>query len=167
MDRVDAAILVLRVLTGTVVAIHGFNHAFGGGRLPGAASWFESLGLRHGMVQATMSAVVEVAAGIGIVFGILTPVAAAAVIAVMLVAGIVAHRQNGFFIFRDGYEYVLFIAVTALVIAITGPGRVSVDAALGIVMAGWAGFGVALGLAVVGVAALLGATYRPVARVGA
>ncbi|GAA5063593.1 putative oxidoreductase [Thermocatellispora tengchongensis] len=162
MDRIDAALLVLRLVIGGVVVVHGLNHAFGGGRLPGAARWFESLGLRHGMAQAAMSAVMEVVAGVGLVIGLLTPIAAAAVIGVMLVAGVVAHRRNGFFVFRDGYEYVLVLGLGALVVAIAGPGGVSLDAALGIVVAGgWAAL-IAAGLGIAGAATLLAATYRPV-----
>ena len=49
--------------------------------------------------------------GLGPVLGFLTPLGCAAIISVMLVAGLLAHRKNGFFVFKDGYEYVLLIAV--------------------------------------------------------
>ena len=161
MNRVDVALLILRVLIGVTMVIHGLNHAFGGGRIAGAARWFESLGLRHGKVQAAMSAGVEVAGGFGMAFGFLTSLSAAALIGVMLVAGITAHRKNGFFVFRDGYEYVLFIAVASLVPAVAGPGRASIDHLIGIDVSGWPGAALAIGLGVAGSAALLGATYRP------
>ncbi|OLT23110.1 DoxX family protein [Pseudonocardia sp. CNS-139] len=161
MDRVDAAMLLLRLVVGGVMVVHGLNHAFGGGRLAGAARWFESLGLRHGLLQAAMSATVEVVAGVGLVLGLFTPFSAAAVVGVMLVAGVVAHRRNGFFVFRDGYEYVLVLALAAVVVALAGPGALSVDAALGIVVAGSWGVLIACGLGLVGVVALLGVTYRP------
>lgn len=164
MNRMDAALLILRVLIGATMIIHGLNHAFGGGRIPGAARWFESLGLRHGKVQAVMSAGVEVAAGLGMAAGFLTALSAAALIGVMLVAGVTAHRKNGFFVFRDGYEYVLFIAVASLVPAVAGPGRASIDHAIGVDVSGWPGAALAAGLGVAGGAALLGATYRPPAR---
>ena len=38
-------------------------------------------------------------------------------ISVMLVAGLLAHRENGFFVFRDGYEYVLVLAVACLALS--------------------------------------------------
>jgi putative oxidoreductase len=164
MDRIDVALLILRLMIGGVMIVHGLNHAFGGGRLPGAARWFESLGLRHGMMQAAMSAIVEVVAGTGLALGMLTPLSAAAVVGVMLVAGVVAHRRNGFFVFKDGYEYVLVLALGAIVIAIAGPGAASVDATLGIVVAGGWGALIAAGLGILGVALLLGATYRPQAK---
>ena len=79
-----------------------------------------------------MSVVTEVGAGALLVAGLLTPLACAAVISVMLVAGLLAHRPNGFFVFRDGYEYVLVLSVACLALAVLGPGRLSVDDAAGI-----------------------------------
>ena len=49
----------------------------------------------------------------------------------MIVAGWTVHRPNGFFIVKEGYEYNLIIAVVAVGIAIIGPGRYSLDWALG------------------------------------
>lgn len=164
VDRVDAALLLLRVVVGGVVLVHGLNHAFGGGRLPGAARWFESLGLRHGMMQAAMSSIVEIGAGALIALGFLTPLSAAAVVGVMVVAGLIAHRPNGFFVFKDGYEYVLVLGLAAVVIALAGPGAYSLDALVGLsVPGGWAAL-IAAGLGAGSAAALLLATYRPAAR---
>lgn len=57
----------------------------------------------------------------------------------LVVAGIAAHRRNGFFVFKDGWEYVLMIAVVATALAALGPGRASLDHAAGIHFAGTAG----------------------------
>jgi putative oxidoreductase len=96
-----------------------------------------------------------------LIVGLATPLACAAVISVMLIAGLLAHRKNGFFVFRDGYEYVLLLSVAALALATLGPGRVSVDDAAGIMITGWTGGGIALGVAVVATAGLLATFYRP------
>jgi putative oxidoreductase len=74
---------------------------------------------------------------------------------------VLAHRKNGFFVFKDGYEYVLLISVVALSLATTGPGRFSVDNAAGISVTGWAGGGIALGVAVAATAGMLATFYRP------
>jgi putative oxidoreductase len=74
------------------------------------------------------------------------------------------RRQNGFFVFKDGYEYVLMLSVVCLALATLGPGRFSVDSALGISVTGWAGGGIALGVAVVATAGLLATFYRPAPR---
>ncbi|KRE98027.1 DoxX family protein [Nocardioides sp. Soil777] len=163
MDAQDFALLIVRLTLGATMIAHGLNHWIGGGKIAGTAGWFEGLGLRHGRLQAWASVVTEIGAGALLIVGLLTPLACAAVVSVMSVAGVLAHRQNGFFVFKDGYEYVLVLAVVALAVAITGPGAVSLDDALDIVVAGWTGGAVALSVALVGTLGLLVTTWRPVA----
>jgi putative oxidoreductase len=160
-DAGVAALLLVRVVLGIVMIAHGLNHWRGGGRIEGTARWFTGLGLRSGTLQAWMSVVTEVGAGALLIAGLLTPLACAAVISVMLVAGVLAHRPNGFFVFKEGYEYVLVLAVVSLALAVLGPGRLSVDHAGDIEVTGWAGGGIALGVAVAATAGLLGVFWRP------
>jgi len=132
MSEVDIAMLVLRVWVGIVMIAHGVNHAR---NLEGTARWFEKVGFRSPQINARLSAGNEIAIGLGLVTGLLTTVAAAALAATMLVAFWSIHRFAGFFVFHrpdEGYEYVATLAVAALVIAIVGPGSVSLDAAIGI-----------------------------------
>jgi putative oxidoreductase len=161
MDAELVALLLVRVAIGIVMIAHGLNHWRGGGRIAGTARWFTGLGLRHSTLQAWTSVVTEIGAGLLLVLGLFTPLACAAVVSVMLVAGLLAHRPNGFFVFKDGYEYVLVLAVTAVALAMLGPGRFSVDAAAGIGVTGWAGGGITLGVAVVATAGLLAVFWRP------
>jgi putative oxidoreductase len=161
MDADVVAVLLVRLVVGIVIIAHGYNHWRGGGRIAGTARWFSGLGLRYGVLQAWLCVVTEMGAGALLVLGFVTPLACAAVISVMLVAGLLAHRPNGFFVFREGYEYVLVLAVVSLVLALLGPGRVSADHALGIEVAGWSGGAVALGVAVVATAGLLVTFWRP------
>ncbi|MDH6484135.1 DoxX family protein [Streptomyces sp. SAI-127] len=160
----STAVLLLRVVLGVTVIVHGLNHWRGGGRIAGTARWFTGLGLRHGRLQAWLSVVTEVGAGALLVLGLLTPLAGAAVVSVMLVAGFLAHRRNGFFVFKDGYEYVLVLAVACVALAMLGPGDVSLDAAAGIDIDGWAGGGLAAGVGAAGMAGLLAAFWRPGAQ---
>lgn len=132
MSEVDIAMLVLRVWAGIVMIAHGVNHAR---NLEGTARWFERVGFRSPQINARLSAGNEIAIGLGLVTGLLTTLAAAALAATMLVAFWSIHRFAGFFVFHrpdEGYEYVATLAVVALVIAIVGPGSVSLDAAIGI-----------------------------------
>jgi putative oxidoreductase len=161
---VVVALLLIRVVVGVTMMLHGYNHWRGGGKIAGTARWFSGLGLRYGVLQAWMSVVTELGAGFLLVLGLLTPLACAAVISVMLVAGLLAHRKNGFFVFKDGFEYVLVLAVACLLLGLAGPGRFSVDDAAGIAITGWAGGGIALGVAVVATAGLLATFYRPLPR---
>jgi putative oxidoreductase len=158
---VVVALLLVRVVVGVTMMMHGYNHWRGGGKIAGTARWFSGLGLRYGVLQAWMSVVTELGAGFLLILGFLTPLASAAVISVMLVAGLLAHRKNGFFVFKDGYEYVLLIGAACLLLGALGPGHFSVDYAAGIQVTGWAGAGIALGVAVVAVAGLLATFYRP------
>ena len=161
MDPVDLALMLLRLAVGGTMIAHGVNHWRGGGKIAGTAGWFESLGLRHGTLQAWASVVTEIGAGVLLILGLITPLAAAGVVAVMLVAALLAHRPNGFFIFKDGWEYVMILAVVAVVLGVTGPGTISLDSALGIVYDGWIGGAVALGAGVLGTVLLLAAFWRP------
>lgn len=161
MDSLDTALLALRLVVGLTLVAHGWNHLYGGGRIPGTARWFESLGLRPGVVHAWVSTFTEAAAGVGIALGFLTPVACGAAVGLMVVAGVVAHRPNGFFVFREGYEYVLMVAVVAVAIALAGPGAASIDAAGGIVLDGPFAGVLAAGMGVGGALLLLATSWRP------
>ena len=166
MDVETVALLLVRVVVGVTMIAHGLNHWRGGGRIEGTARWFSGLGLRNGRLQAWLSVITEISAGVLLVLGLLTPLACAAVISVMVVAGVLAHRPNGFFVFKDGYEYVLVLAIVSLALAMLGPGQLSVDQAAGISLLGWAGGGIALGVAAVATAGLLALFWRPTKEEG-
>jgi putative oxidoreductase len=161
MTTTDIGLLILRLCLGGIMLAHATNHLALGGKVDGTARWFAGLGLRHSRVQAWASIVTEAAGGFGLLLGLLTPLAAAACVGSMTVAFCIAHRKNGFFIFRDGYEYVLLISVAAVSVAVTGPGLASLDHAAGIVINGAWGAAIALIGGVGGAAALLAATWRP------
>ena len=133
VDSINLALLVFRVAVGAVMLAHGLNHIYGGGKIAGTARWFESLGMRPGIVHAWLASLTEVAGGIALILGLLTPLGGAAVIGVMLVAWITNHRGNGFFIFRpgEGWEYVMTLTFCGLALAVLGPGEWSLDEAIG------------------------------------
>ncbi|MDQ3762862.1 MAG: DoxX family protein [Actinomycetota bacterium] len=161
MTVVDIAVALLRVVVGLTMVAHGYNHLWGGGGLAGTTRWFGSLGLRPPKLHAVLSGAGELAAGSALVIGLLTPLAAAFVVGAMVIAGVTAHRPNGFFVFKDGYEYVLMISVVCAVIGLLGPGTVSVDWLLGIDVGGVVGLAIVAGLGVLGAVVLLAATWRP------
>jgi putative oxidoreductase len=125
----DIGALLLRIALGITMLAHGYNHAFGGGKLPGTARWFESIGIRPGRVHAVLATVTELGVAPLLFLGLLTPLAAAGVLGVMLVALVANHLRNGYFIFRpgEGYEYVLFLTFAALSLAALGAGSWSLD----------------------------------------
>ena len=123
-----AGLLLLRVVLGLTVAAHGYNKFFGGGKIAGTARWFDSMGMRpNGKIHALMAASTELGGGLLFALGLLTPLASAGIIGVMVVAAWTSHRKNGFFIVKDGWEYNLVIATIAMAVALTGPGAYSLD----------------------------------------
>jgi putative oxidoreductase len=112
-------------------------------------------------MHALASVAVELATGAALLAGLLTPLAAAGVVGTMLVAGLAAHRGNGFFVFKDGYEYVLLIAAVCVCLGALGPGKISLDHALGVVVDGPAGAAIAGLAGAAGGLALLAACWRP------
>jgi putative oxidoreductase len=166
----NVGLLILRVVLGLTLAAHGYNKFFGGGRIAGTAGWFESIGMKPGTFHARVAASTEMAAGLGLAVGLLTPIPAAGFVALMFVAAWTVHRHNGFFIVKDGWEYTLILATAAVALAATGAGKYSLDYALfrnsGLYqyLHGWCGLLIALVLGLAGGIGQLAIFYRPPAK---
>lgn len=164
-DSINLALLVLRLTAAGVMLAHGLNHIFGGGKIAGTGRWFASLGMRPGWFHAWLASITEVVCGGLLVLGLLTPLAAAGVVGVMVVAWIINHRGNGFFIFRpgEGWEYVMTLTAVGLAIGVVGPGEWSLDELLDIRgdLTGTAGLLITALAGAGGAAALLAGFWRP------
>ncbi len=162
-DGVSAALVILRLAVGVTMFLHGYNHVWGGGKIEGTARWFESLGLKPGLLHAWMASITELVCGPLLIIGLATPLAAAGVVGVMAVAFLTNHRPNGFFIFRpgEGYEYVLNLAAAGLALGGIGAGAWSVDNAIGLDLAGWKGLAIAAVFGLGGALLLLAVYWRP------
>ncbi|MCU1356357.1 MAG: doxX subfamily protein [Acidimicrobiales bacterium] len=168
-DRFDAILLLVRVLLGVVLAAHGYNKFFGGGKIPGTARWFDSMGMKpNGKVHAIMAATTEMGSGILLALGLLTPFAAAGYVGLMTVAGYTVHRKNGFFSAKSGWELNFVLAAAAVLVSSVSPGRHSLDWALGLDLSfdPFAAFAISVGLGLAGGIGLLVACYRPPAESG-
>ncbi|WP_026344063.1 DoxX family protein [Nocardia sp. BMG111209] len=125
----DLGLLVLRVVIGVIMAAHGAQKLFGwfhGNGLSATARYFTAQGYPAGKTMAVIAGLSEALGGLGLILGLLTPLAAAAVIGVMINAMATKH---GFFAPR-GYEYELALLAAAVALALTGPGRLALDQAL-------------------------------------
>jgi putative oxidoreductase len=147
----NLVLLALRVVIGVLFVGHGSQKLFGsfGGAGPEkTGAQFESLGLRPGRVMAVGAGASELAGGCLIAFGLLTPLAAALVIAVMLTAIWTVHLQRGPWITNGGYEYNLVIIAAMFALAGIGAGDWSLDNVFGLepTGAGWALGALAAGL---------------------
>lgn len=163
MTPYDVGLLILRLVLGLTLAAHGLNKFFGGGRIPGTARWFESIGMKPGKFHATVAATTETAAGLGLAAGLLTPIPAAGFVSLMIVAAWTVHRANGFFIVKEGWEYNLVLAASAVAVATLGAGKFSLDHLIFDKnwFDGWHGLAISLGLGLAGAIGQLLIFYRP------
>jgi putative oxidoreductase len=129
-----AGLLILRVVVGALLVGHGTQKLFGwfGGHGPRATGmFFESLGYRPGVLFAVIAGLTEAGGGMMLAVGLLTPLVGAAVVGVMLNAAS-SLRGRGPWVLNGGWEYTVVLATVGASIALTGPGSVSVDHALGL-----------------------------------
>ncbi|GAA3810712.1 DoxX family protein [Streptomyces chiangmaiensis] len=162
IDRRDVGLLLLRLGTGGVLAAHGTQKLFGwfgGPGLEGTGQFMESVGYRPGKASAVASGLAEAGGGTLLALGLATPAAGAAAAAGM--AGAMAvHVPNGFFAENGGYEHPLSLGLTATGVAISGPGRLSLDALSGNALNRDWMVPAALAVAAAAAAAVIGARSR-------
>ena len=126
----NLGLLLLRLAVGLTLAAHGTQKLFGwfsGPGLTATSQFFTMLGFPPGRRHAFTAGLAEIVSGVLLAVGFLTPLAAAATIAVMVVAVFTVHLSKGFFNQNGGYEYNLVLSVAALALAFTGPGSMSFD----------------------------------------
>src|SRR5687767_12809654 len=162
----EIGLLIIRLVIGGTLAAHGAQKLFGwfgGFGIAGTGGWLESMGFRPGKLQAVVSGLSEFGGGLLLAAGLLTPLGAAAIAGVMLVAIVSVHLDKGFFNGAGGYEFNVVLAATAIAMAFSGPGKLSVDNALGLDLGGF-GFGIAATIAALLIGGFVLATRKvPVA----
>ena len=168
-DAANFALLLARVWIAIMIFAHGWRHVKAIRSGPGMANWFESLGLKPGPFHAQMVTLTEVAIPPALALGFLTPVMYGGVAALMIVAFLTNHLRNGFFLSsaKEGYEYVVTVAVLSIALGTLGPGKWSLDHAFDFVFPFDPGKAL-LVTAIVGIggaAAFLAAFWRPPRRV--
>lgn len=137
----STATAILRIVLGTVFFAHGAQKLFG---------WFGGYGFAESMASFTgalglppllayLAMVAEFFGGLGLIFGLLTRVAALAIAVDMVVAIVMVHRHFGFFMNWsgeqrvEGFEYHLLVLAMAVFLMIRGAGTASIDRKLSIV----------------------------------
>jgi putative oxidoreductase len=131
----NPARVIMRTTIGALFVGHGTQKLFGwfgGGGVQGTADTFEHLGLHPARRNAIAAGVAEAGGGALLFAGLATPVAAAMIGSTQLTAIHRVHLRNGPWITKGGYEYNLVLIAAALSLAEDGPGRPSLDTALGI-----------------------------------
>jgi putative oxidoreductase len=160
----DTIMLLARIVVGPTIFVHGYNKMFRGGKIKGTAGWFDSMGMKpNGTIHAWIAALTEMGTGVLILFGLLTPLAAAGVVGLMVVAGWTVHRGN-FLITKNGVEYTLLLGAFAAMIGALGPGDWSLDHVVGlhdVFTESWRGLAISLGLGLVAGIGTIVLCYRP------
>lgn len=131
----DLGLLALRMATGGLMAGHGAQKLFGvlgGYGIEGTGGFLESLGLKPGKTWAMIAGASEFGSGASLALGLLTPVGAVSMFGPMVMAWATAHAGKPIWVTAGGAELPLMNMAAASALALTGPGRYSLDEALGI-----------------------------------
>jgi putative oxidoreductase len=130
VHSIDLAILLIRLAVGLTFAAHGAQKAFGWWGGPGLAGWrgaVTSMGFRPVELFVGASIVAELVGGLMLAAGILTPAAAALLVAQSVVIIFKVHWSKGFFSSKGGFEFAFVLGMGAVAIGVAGPGQVSFD----------------------------------------
>ena len=131
----SAATLVLRLVLGIVFFAHGAQKMlgwFGGQGFSGTISMFTSY-MHIPAPFAFLAIAAEFFGGLGLILGFLTRIAAFGIAVNMVVAVVMAHSSNGFFMNwtgtqkGEGFEYHLLVLAVTAFLMIRGAGAFSVD----------------------------------------
>jgi putative oxidoreductase len=128
---VSYGILLLRVFMGGAFFGHGTQKLFGwfGGYGPqGTGQFFGARGFKWPVQLAVVAGLSEAGGGTLLALGLLTPLACALIAVVMINAIVSVTLKRGFLL---GSELELVYLVTAVSLAAIGPGRFSIDRAIG------------------------------------
>lgn len=133
----DLGLMLIRVGLGALLVVHGLQQAFGWWGGDGLGGLRESLiesGFRYGEALTYGVAGAQIGAGVLLVLGLFTPLAAAGALAYLinvLLVGISTNDGALPFFLPEGYEFEVTLTVVAAAIALTGPGRYGLDAGRG------------------------------------
>ena len=133
----SAALLILRLVVGLTLAVHGTQKLFGWFAGPGLArlmKGFEKQGFKPAWLWVSLVILGEVGGGVSVALGFLTPLGAAGIFGAMFMATFKSHWKNGFILSKGGYEYTLVLMAVSVALGLAGPGVYSLDALFGIVL---------------------------------
>jgi putative oxidoreductase len=116
---------VLRLVLGLIMTVHGWM------KLTGVSEWksnVAAMGLPAPEVMAPLAVAGELLGGLGLMVGLLTPIAALGTAATMVTAILAVHLPHGLLAKNNGFEYPLTLLAASLFFVVRGAGPISVDA---------------------------------------
>lgn len=128
------SLFALRQALGVVILAHGLQKVFGwfgGWGLQGTLDWFGSIGIPAFLGVLAIAA--DSLGALAVIAGFATRIAAFGIGVNMVVATLLVHRPNGFFMnwagnqAGEGFEFHILAAAMALALVLSGGGRWSVD----------------------------------------
>ncbi len=129
------ALLVLRLTFGSLLAGHGAQKLFGwfgGHGIEGTSGWMESMNMRPGKPWALLAGASEFGGGVLTALGFFNPLGPLATIGAMGMAAVKVHSGKPIWVTSGGAELPVTNMAIALALGVAGPGKVSLDCALGI-----------------------------------
>ncbi len=136
----NLAALILRVALGGLMAGHGAQKlfgSFGGPGMEGTTGFMEMLGLKPGKPWAAMAGASEFGGGVLTLLGLLNPLGPVGVIGSMAMATTKAHWGKPIWVTEGGAELPVTNIAAATALIVGGPGKYSLDRALGLRLPGW------------------------------
>lgn len=126
----DLVLLISRVVLGLVLILHGWARWGGGSGIDAQAAYLRDQMVPEPLLFAWGSTILELAGGVFLIFGALTPLVAAAVVAEQVMIIVWIAWRKGPYLANNGYEYPALLGAFALMFVVFGAGRLAVDALL-------------------------------------
>lgn len=127
----DLVLLIARVGVGVVLIAHGWEKVNTVG-MPETVAGFTGMGVPAPQVSAYVAMVIELVGGVAILLGLTVSVVGVLVALEMAGAIAIVHGLAEVFVGRGGFELALLLGLSALLLAVFGAGRYSLDRLFGL-----------------------------------